>query len=166
LLLMITVDNVSGEVIPYLIETAIERGAKNVHVVPAITKKGRPEYIFFVDVIEDNLESVIGFLLAELGSLGYRVIRDEHFPQDYDIEKVEVNLSALGIPLNRNVRIKVIRRKDGSVLTANIEYEDLRNLAESFDDDSVRIPMMKLKSMVEGSYIEKHLNRTDNEEQS
>lgn len=161
---MITVDNVSGEVIPYLIESTIARGAKNVHVVSAITKKGRPEFLVFVDVTEENLEPVIGFLLAELGSLGYRVLRDEHFPQDYDIENVEVNLSALGIPLDCSVRIKVIRRKDGSILTANIEYEDLHNLSESFENDAVRIPMMKLKSMIEGGYLEKNFDRTNNEE--
>ena len=160
---MITVDNVSGEVIPYLIDTTIERGAKNVHVVSALTKKGRPEFLLFVDVAEENLESVIGFLLAELGTLGYRVLRDEHFPQDYDIEKVEVNLSALGIPLDRTIRIKVIRREDGSILTANVEYEDLHNLSESFENDSVRISMMKLKSMIEGGYLEKNLDRTNNE---
>lgn len=163
MLLMITVDNVSGEVIPYLIDTTIERGAKNVHVVSALTKKGRPEFLLFVDVAEENLESVIGFLLAELGTLGYRVLRDEHFPQDYDIEKVEVNLSALGIPLDRTIRIKVIRREDGSILTANVEYEDLHNLSESFENDSVRISMMKLKSMIEGGYLEKNLDRTNNE---
>ncbi len=159
---MINVDNVSGEVVPYLIETSIERGAHNVHVVPALTKKGRPEYLFFVDVSEKNLEPVIGFLLAELGSLGYRIIRDEHIAMDYDIEQVKVNLSSLGIPFDREVRIKVIRREDGSVLTANVEYEDLRSLTDSFEDDSVRLPMMKIKSMIEGNYLERHIGKDNN----
>ena len=95
LLLMISVDNISGEVIPYLIESAINRGASNVHVVPAITKKGRPEYLLFVDVNEENLEPVIGFLLAELGSLGYRIFRDEHIQSGYEVEKTKINLTSL-----------------------------------------------------------------------
>ena len=159
---MITVDNVSGEVIPYLIETAIERGAKNMHVVPAITKKGRPEYLLFVDVDEANLEPVTGFLLAELGSLGYRVLRDEHVPSDYVIDQVEVDLSTLGIAINRLVRIKVIKRQDGSILTANLEYEDLRSLTEDLNGDAVKIPMMKLKSMIEGRYLERALGKAQN----
>jgi uncharacterized protein (DUF111 family) len=158
---MITVDTVSGEVIPYLIESAIERGASNMHVVPAITKKGRPEYLLFVDVEESNLESVIGFLLAELGSLGYRVIRDEHVPSDYEVEKVEVDLSTLGIAINRVVHIKVIKRQDGSILTANLEYEDLRYLTDLLNGEAVKIPMMKLKSMIEGRYLERALGKVD-----
>jgi uncharacterized protein (DUF111 family) len=156
---MITVDNVSGEVIPYLIETSIERGAKNMHVVPAITKKGRPEYLLFVDIDEPNLEPVIGFLLAELGSLGYRIIRDEHFPSDFLVEKVEVNLSTLGISLNTVVRIKVIRRQDGSIITANLEYDDLLSLSEELISGATHIPMMKLKSMIEGRYMEQLLGK-------
>ncbi|MFX1263597.1 MAG: nickel insertion protein [Promethearchaeota archaeon] len=156
---MITVDTVSGEVIPYLIESAIERGASNMHVVPAMTKKGRPEYLLFVDVEESNLESVIGFLLAELGSLGYRVIRDEHVPSDYVVDKVEIDLSVLGIAINHVVQIKVIKRHDGSILTANLEYEDLRYLTDLLNGEAVKIPMMKLKSMIEGRYLERALGQ-------
>jgi len=162
LLLMMCVDNVSGEVIPYLIETAIDRGAKNMHVVPAITKKGRPEYLLFVDVSEENLESVVGFLLAELGSLGYRILKDVHIPSDYEVEKTKVVLSSLGLPIEREVRIKVVRRKDGSILTANLEYEDLRDLAESFEGQEVQLPMMKLKSLIEGNFLEKSLEKGNN----
>ena len=159
LLLMINVDNITGEVIPYLIETAIDRGAKNVHVVPALTKKGRPEYLIFVDVEEDSLEPVVGFLLAELGSLGYRILKADHVPSDYEVEKIDVNLSSLGVPIDREVRIKVIRRKNGSILTANLEYEDLRDLTESLEGQAVRLPMMKLKSMIEGNFLEKSLEK-------
>lgn len=161
LLLMISVDNISGEVIPYLIESAINRGASNVHVVPAITKKGRPEYLLFVDVNEENLEPVIGFLLAELGSLGYRILRDEHIPSGYEVEKTKINLTSLGLSIDREVRIKVVRREDGSILTANLEYEDLRNLAESFEGQAVQLPLMKLKSLIEGNFLEKSLEKAN-----
>ena len=50
MLLMITVDDLPAEGLPYIIERTIETGAKNVHVLNAITKKGRIEYIFLVDV--------------------------------------------------------------------------------------------------------------------
>lgn len=161
---MINVDNVSGEVVPYLIETAIDRGASNVHVVNATTKKARPEYLFFVDVEDEKLEPVIGFLLAELGSLGYRIISNSHVKSEYELERSKVNLSEIGIPLDREVRIKVVRRADGSILTANVEYEDLRSLTELLEDDSVQIPMMKLKSMIEGHYLKDNLVRQNNTE--
>ena len=113
-------------------------------------------------VLEANLEPVTGFLLAELGSLGYRVLRDEHVPSDYVIDQVEVDLSTLGIAINRLVRIKVIKRQDGSILTANLEYEDLRSLTEDLNGDAVKIPMMKLKSMIEGRYLERALGKAQN----
>ncbi|MGY5863490.1 MAG: nickel insertion protein [Candidatus Thorarchaeota archaeon] len=158
---MINVDNVSGEVIPYLIESAIERGASNVHVVPALTKKGRPEFLLFVDVEESKLEPVIGFILAELGSLGYRIIRDEHIPSDYVVEKVKLNLSSLGISFDREVTIKVIRRKDKTILTANVEYEDLQSIAEELEKQHVNLPMMKLKSMIESNFLKKSFDKAN-----
>ena len=161
MLLMINVDNVSGEVIPYLIESAIERGASNVHVVPALTKKGRPEFLLFVDVEESKLEPVIGFILAELGSLGYRIIRDEHIPSDYVVEKVKLNLSSLGISFDREVTIKVIRRKDKTILTANVEYEDLQSIAEELEKQHVNLPMMKLKSMIESNFLKKSFDKAN-----
>ena len=45
---MVNVDDVSGETVPHVIDGLIARGAKSVHVVPAITKKGRPEFIFLL----------------------------------------------------------------------------------------------------------------------
>jgi Uncharacterized conserved protein len=46
MLLMITVDDLPTEGLPYVIERTMERGAKNIHVLNGITKKGRVEYIF------------------------------------------------------------------------------------------------------------------------
>ena len=36
---MITVDDLPAEGLPYIIEKTIERGAKNIHVLNAITKR-------------------------------------------------------------------------------------------------------------------------------
>ena len=57
---------------------------------------------------------------------------------------------------------KVVRRADGSILTANVEYEDLRSLTELLEGDNVQIPMMKLKSMIEGHYLKDNLVRQNN----
>lgn len=41
MLLLVNVDDISGEVIPHVIDGLMARGAESVHVVQAITKKGR-----------------------------------------------------------------------------------------------------------------------------
>ncbi len=58
MLLMATVDDVPAEVVPYIIERVMEAGADNIHVVNAITKKNRMEYIVYVDVREEKMEAV------------------------------------------------------------------------------------------------------------
>ena len=104
---------------------------------------------------------MIGFILAELGSLGYRIIRDEHIPSDYVVEKVKLNLSSLGISFDREVTIKVIRRKDKTILTANVEYEDLQSIAEELEKQHVNLPMMKLKSMIESNFLKKSFDKAN-----
>jgi hypothetical protein len=52
-----------------------------------------------------------------------------------------------------------VKHQDGSILTANLEYEDLRALADDMNGDAVQIPMMKLKSMIEGRYLEQSLRK-------
>jgi uncharacterized protein (DUF111 family) len=66
MLLMITVDDLPTEGLPYIIERPMKRGAKNIHVLNGITKKGRIEYIFLVEVSEKSLENISKFLALEL----------------------------------------------------------------------------------------------------
>ncbi len=87
MLLMTNVDNITCEQVPpYLIEELMKLGAKNVHVVPAITKKGRPEHIFLIDSEEETLDSLAEFMALETGALGVRVLTTEHYPFDYEIK--------------------------------------------------------------------------------
>nr|WP_243687634.1 hypothetical protein [Methanobacterium formicicum] len=47
MLLMITVDDLPTEGLPYIIERTMERGAKNIHVLNGITKKRTCRIYFF-----------------------------------------------------------------------------------------------------------------------
>ncbi len=85
MLLMITVDDLPAEGLPYIIERTIERGAKNIHVLNAITKKGRMEYIFLVDVDKKSLEDVSSLLALELGTLGIKTLNTEHIMLPFEI---------------------------------------------------------------------------------
>ncbi len=153
MMIFVTVDNITGEIIPYLIDVVMEKGAKNVHVIPAITKKGRPEYIFLVDVEEKFFEDVISFLIAELGTIGYRILQDEHRYLDYEIIEQEIKIIIEDIEEFQKIRIKKIKNKEGKTTTVNVEYEDLKRLANYLQSNGIHIPISKLKSKIETGFL-------------
>ncbi len=153
MMIFVTVDNITGEIIPYLIDIVMQKGAKNVHVISAITKKGRPEYIFLVDVEEQFFEDVISFLIAELGTIGYRILQDTHKHLDYEIIEQDVRILIEEIEENKKMRIKKIKNKNGKTITVNVEYEDLKNLANYLQSKGIHIPISKLKSKIETSFL-------------
>lgn len=125
MLLLVNADNVTGEGVPYLIEGLMDRGASSVHAVPAITKKGRSEFLFLVDAPRDRLEEVGTFLALELDTLGMRVFEPEHFPFN-PVGKITVAVKPSGGgPGFPGVRVKTIAGSDGKVFSCKAEYEDL-----------------------------------------
>ncbi|MBK8961440.1 MAG: DUF111 family protein [Proteobacteria bacterium] len=86
--MMAQVDDVPGELMGEFILRAEALGARNVQVVPSITKKNRPAYLVYLDV-PAALESEAARLLgAELGCCSYRVIEAEH--HRFDIARTTV----------------------------------------------------------------------------
>jgi len=125
MLLLVNADNVSGEGLPYLIEGLMDRGASSVHAVPAITKKGRSEFLFLVDAPADRLEELGAFLALELDTLGMRVFEPQHFPfTPVRIMTVAIGPSEGG-PGFPGVRVKAIAGSDGKVFSCKAEHDDL-----------------------------------------
>jgi len=87
-LIMVNVDDVTGETVPYLFETLMNMGAMNVHAIPAFTKKGRQELIFLIDTPREKITEIGDFLVGELGTLGLRVFEEsEHIEFDYQVKE-------------------------------------------------------------------------------
>lgn len=150
LLLMAQVDDVPGEVIGEFIRRAGETGARNVQVIPSITKKNRPGYVIYVDV-PASLESDIATLFgAELGTWGYRVIAAEH--KHFEIERfsVEANVRASGFERVFEVRAKRICR-DGVFLRVKAEYEDLSKICETLRESGTLASLADVKASVESA---------------
>ena len=83
MLLMATVDDVPAEVVPYIIERVMEAGADNIHVVNAITKKNRMEYIVYVDVGMEKMDAVCNILALEFGTIGVKAFEPRHIMLPY-----------------------------------------------------------------------------------
>ncbi|MFC4533166.1 nickel pincer cofactor biosynthesis protein LarC [Sphaerisporangium dianthi] len=71
-ILTTNLDDVTGEVLGYVIERAIAAGAADAWVTPAVMKKGRPAHILHVLTSHELAGALQDLILTETGSLGLR----------------------------------------------------------------------------------------------
>ena len=69
LVFMVQADHLSGECVGQAIGHLYTAGAANVQVVPAITKKNRPSYLFFIDCRPDSADRVEEAIAAPWNSV-------------------------------------------------------------------------------------------------
>lgn len=147
-LLMAQVDDVPGELMGEFIARAETLGARNVQVVPSLTKKNRPAHLVYLDV-PAALEAAAGRLLGlELGCWGYRVLASEH-------RHFEITRSTLAVTVHRGdarhrttLRIKTIA-EDGERLRTKAEHDDLVAVCAALRAEGVELPLAVLKAGVE-----------------
>jgi uncharacterized protein (DUF111 family) len=77
-LLFVQIDHLSGELLGEALKSLCSAGAKNVQLLPTLTKKGRPGQLLLVDVRQDQLASVEETLLSEFGVTGWHRLATEH----------------------------------------------------------------------------------------
>lgn len=160
MLLMTHVDDINAEQVPFLIEQLMEKGAGNVHVINAMTKKGRQEYILLIDTSEANIHAISNYLAAELGTLGIRRLNTDHLSFNSSIEPMHVflrdakgNKAWAGI-----INIKLIKDMFGNLLTVRAEYECLKTAAKAFEKAGSGITFYELRQMVEGKALQHFKN--------
>jgi hypothetical protein len=152
MLLLAATDQLTGEVIPCIMGNVMAKGGKNVHLLSAMTKKGRPEFILLVHVDEERLDEVGSYLAAELGILGFRVLEARHKELDYEIKTREIRIRIKNGEIEDLLRVKVVKKLNGDFQSVNVEYEDLKRLYDKLSE-IIQLPMMKLKGMVEGEIL-------------
>ena len=72
------VDDVTGEVMGYLIELLMQAGALDVSVLPALMKKGRAGFVIRAIARAEETELLARVMIRETGSLGVRVFPSIH----------------------------------------------------------------------------------------
>ncbi len=115
------VDDVSGEVLAHVVDRVMAAGAKDVSIIPIMTKKGRPSHIISVICSSDSVNTILDVLMSETGTLGVRVRSSDRFvvPRKTLTMKVRIHNKDF------TVRCKVTQSKQFKV-----EYEDIRSIAE------------------------------------
>lgn len=151
MLLMTNIDNVSCDSIPYLIDELMKKNVKNVHVVPAITKKGRNEYIFFIDCMEGQIEEVAEFMSMETGTLGIRIIENSHYPFDFVVKRMDAVLENAEkvIVWEGTLSFKIVLNKKGETLSVKSEYEEMKDLTVHLKNAGLNVSLYEVKQILE-----------------
>jgi len=147
-LLMAQVDDVPGELMGEFIARAEALGARNVQVVPSLTKKNRPAYLVYLDV-PAALEAAAGRLLgAELGCWGYRVLAAEHRHFDITRGSLALTVHREGVTHQSAMRFKTIS-DGGERLRIKAEHDDLSSFCAALRAAGTGLPLAVLKAAVE-----------------
>ena len=115
------IDDLSPQVMAYVMEQALATGALDVMCTPVLMKKNRPGHLLTLLAERKNAAQLEDLLFRETSTLGLR-IREER-RSVLDRKNVTVNI------FGETVRIKVASR-DGQELHAAPEFEDCRKIAE------------------------------------
>lgn len=149
-MLMAQVDDAPGELLGEVMNTLVEKGAKNVQLLSSLGKKGRPGYVLMIDIPADHEMDIAAVLGADLGIWGYRVLHSEH--KHFDIERHEtmVEVTSDGITEVFPMRIKCIFNGD-ELLRVKAEHDDLSAICTAFRTSGRRVSLTVLKSNVEAA---------------
>jgi len=134
------VDDVTGEVIGYLVEKLNREGVKDVYVVPSVGKKSRPVLTVRVMVEKEEVKNIAALVFNETGSLGVRIYPCKRFILQREIVPVEVEFKNKIFKVN----VKIAKDKTGKIVQIKPEFEDLKKIAEE-----TGIPLRKVAKKTE-----------------
>ena len=121
LMLECNIDDMSPEIIPYLIEQVMEAGAVDAFVTPIIMKKGRPAYLFNVLTHPEKEANILSVIFKETTTIGVRKQKFDRTVLKRTFRKMETAFGELSI--------KEISMLDGS-FRRTAEYDDLKIIAK------------------------------------
>ena len=147
LLIMAQVDDASGELLGKVIKQLQAAGAINVQLASSLTKKGRPGYLLFIDLHDEQEDEIAEILAGELGVWGYRVLASQH--KHFSIKKERYRL----IIYNDDARSFEISGKcigrDGRLLKVKAEHDHLVTIQAALKRRGQIVPLTILKAAVE-----------------
>ncbi|MFL2907395.1 MAG: nickel pincer cofactor biosynthesis protein LarC [Nitrosopumilus sp.] len=121
------VDDVSGEILGYLIEKIMKVGAKDISIYPGITKKGRPTNLISVMCDDEKIETITDILVLETGTLGVRISESNRLIVSRTNHSFSLTFEGKSFEIN----YKKSTYKEKTHF--KIEFEDLKNISETLD---------------------------------
>ncbi len=118
------VDDISGEVLGNMIEKIMVKGAKDVTVSSAITKKGRPTHLVSIICDSTTVNSLLDLLISETGTLGVRIRTSDRITVLRSINTISLELEGQKFSVN-------YKSKDENSHDFKIESDDIKSISES-----------------------------------
>jgi len=120
------IDDVSGELMGYLVDKLLSSGAIDIVILPGIGKKNRPVYVVKIITQHNNYMDIVNLLMKEIGTLGVRIYET---PRIIALRKK--------IPIEVSIRdrkftvvVKISKTPSGELFRVKPEYEDVKNIAK------------------------------------
>jgi uncharacterized protein (TIGR00299 family) protein len=120
-------DDLSPQVLAYVTETALERGALDVMLTPVIMKKGRPGTLITILCNPADSAALEQLLLRETSTLGIRIRQDRRACLDRAHTAVQTPYGEIRIKLGT----RAATNGSAEILNANPEFEDCRAAARA-----------------------------------
>lgn len=146
------VDDVSGETLGYLIERLMSEGAKDVTILPTITKKNRPGHLISVLAAPKDEHQLTLLLIKETGSLGVRVTSYNRHLLAREFHSVHIKVGEQTV----SIRVKVATDRQGVIHQVKAEYEDVRQAAQS-----TKRPLFEIAHLAEATARQQLLTKGD-----
>ena len=121
------VDDVSGEILGYLIEKIMKVGAKDISIYTGITKKGRPTNLISVICDDEKIDTITDILVLETGTLGIRISDSNRLIVSRTNHSFSLTFEGKSFEIN--YKKSIYKEKTHF----KIEFEDLKNIAETLD---------------------------------
>ena len=131
-------DDVSGEVIGYMIDKLMINGAKDVTVTNGITKKGRPTNLVSIICDSSTIDNLINILVLETGTLGVRVRSSNRYIVPRTIVTIPIAIHGK----NFSIRCKIAKNND-SIRHFKVESDDIKLVA-----DSLLLPFRQVQDLI------------------
>jgi uncharacterized protein (TIGR00299 family) protein len=146
-------DNVTGELMGHIFKVLLKFGARDVSVLPTITKKNRPGYLLRVIAKPMDCDTLSEVIIRETGTLGVRVLPYVH--RNIASRKiVPVNVDINGKTSKIMIKVGMIGTE---IISIKPEYEDVRRISEESG-----IPLINVMNMANEVFMEKHNNQGNN----
>lgn len=118
-------DNVTGELLGHIFNVLMNKGARDVSIIPTLTKKNRPGYLLRVIAMPVDCDVLSELIIRETGTLGVRVIPFVH--RNIASRKiVPVHFSINGIEVEIRIKVGMIGK---DIISVKPEYEDVRKVS-------------------------------------
>lgn len=119
-------DDVSGEILAHASAALMKAGARDVSIIPVIAKKGRPGCILQVICTPENYVDMAETLFRETGTLGVRFHQSKRLILEREVVDFVFEIEGK----KHTVRVKIARDKEGRIIRAKPEFEDLKRISE------------------------------------